>query len=131
MNACRLALALLVASAFAGPCRADSDAVQPGVGEVLKIPGMPDVPLPPGMHLNAPRGLPEGMDPSRPDGGMVVGPGGVIPRNLMPPPRHAATPKKAPTPEERAAAIRKALAPHPPLAVERRRTLDKLYGQLA
>ena len=66
---------------------------------------------------------------------MVVGPGGIIPTPGMPgimPPRHAAAaPRKVPTPAERAEAIRKALAPHPPLAFARRHTLDELYGKLA
>ena len=114
---------------------AEADAVQPGAGEVLKIPGMPDVPMPPGVHLYAPRGgETNGMRPGSPDGGMVVGPGGVIPNPGMspaPPRRAAAPPKKVPTPAERAEAIRKALLPHPPLAVARRHTLDELYGKLA
>ena len=40
-------------------------------------------------------------------------------------------PEKALTPEERAAAIRQAMAPKPPSAVIRRKTLDDLYGKLA
>ena len=108
----------------------ERDAVQPGAGEILKIPGMPDVPMPPGMRLYGPQPTsPEGMAADRPDGGMVVGPGGVISR--PPPPRRAEVPKRVPTPEERAEAIRKALMPHPPLAVARRKTLDELYGKLA
>ena len=74
------------------------------------------------------------MRPDSPDGGMVVGPGGVIPNPGMQPapPRHAAVPpKKPPTPAERAEAIRKALTPRPPLAVARRKTLDDLYTKLA
>ncbi len=39
--------------------------------------------------------------------------------------------QKTLTPEERAAAIRQAMAPKPPLAVTRRKTLDDLYGKLA
>ena len=125
----RLAFALF-ASLLAQPCLAEGDPVQPGVGEILKIPGMPDVPLPPGVHLYQPRPAPNGMSPGAPDG-MVVGPGGVIPRGPMSPPRRAETPRKIPTPQERAEAIRKALVPHPPLALERRKALDKLYGKLA
>ena len=135
LRARRLA-SLVAAFALVAPqlARAESDPVQPGVGEVLKIPGLPDVPLPPGMHVYGPRDAdPNGLQPGRPDGGMVVGPGGVIPNpGLQPPPRRAAAPPKPPpTPAERAAAIRKALAPHPPLAFARRHTLDALYGKLA
>ncbi len=136
-----LAALLAAAFAFAPPlARAESDEVQPGAGEVLKLPGMPDIRMPPGVHVyHPPDGAPpqnnaNGMMPGRPDGGMVVGPGGVIPSPGMQgmPPRHAAAPpKKVPTPAERAEAIRKALAPHPPLAFARRHTLDELYGKLA
>ena len=127
-------LVLLTAAVALAPLRLavaeERDAVQPGAGEILKIPGMPDMPMPPGMHLYGPRPTsPDGMAEDRPDGGMVVGPGGVIPR--LPKPRRAEAPKKVPTPEERAEAIRKALMPHPPLAVARRKTLDDLYGKLA
>ncbi len=45
--------------------------------------------------------------------------------------RSAERKPKAPTPAERAAAIRDAMAPKPPLAVTRRKTLDDLYGKLA
>ena len=132
---CSAAL-LAVALAFAPPlARAESDPVQPGAGEVLKLPGMPDIPMPPGVHVYGPRGGdPNGMMPGRPDGGMVVGPGGIIPTPGVPgvPSRHAAAPpKKVPAPAERAEAIRKALTPHPPLAFARRHTLDELYGKLA
>ncbi len=91
-------LAVVLAFAFAPSlAHAESDPVQPGAGEVLKLPGMPDIPMPPGVHVYGPRGGdPEtdanGMMPGRPDGGMVVGPGGVIPTPGMPglPPRRAA-----------------------------------------
>jgi tetratricopeptide (TPR) repeat protein len=60
----------------------------------------------------------------------VVGPGGVI-RPLAPRAEAKRLPSRAPTAAERAARIRKALAPRPPLALVRRRTLDDLYGKLA
>ena len=62
--------------------------------------------------------------------GTVIGPGGIV-RPPLPPVRAEAPKKKTVTPEQRAAAIRKALTPHPPLAVSRRRTLDDLYAKLA
>ena len=50
------------------------------------------------------------------------------------PPNNRTTERKKPkvlTPAERAAAIREAMAPKPPLAVARRKTLDDLYVKLA
>ncbi len=61
-------------------------------------------------------------------GGTVIGPGGVVPRREA---RPAAPKVPLPTPEEKQAQIRKALAPKPPIAVSRRRTLEDLYGKLA
>ena len=67
-----------------------------------------------------------------PYGGTVVGPGGVVKPFDDAGRRAPALPKKAPpTLEEKQARIRKALAPKPPLAVARRRTLDDLYAKLA
>ena len=64
-------------------------------------------------------------------GGMVVGPGGAS-KPMLDARKRAAAPKKSPpTPEEKQAQIRKALAPKPPLAQVRRQTLDDLYGKLA
>ena len=137
----RCLLGLVAAALALSPllARAETDPVQPGAGEVLKLPGMQDIRMPPGVHVYGPHGGNQpsdanGMTPGQPDGGMVVGPGGIIPTPGMPgaPPRHAAAPpKKVPTPAERAEAIQKALTPHPPLAVARRHTLDELYGKLA
>ncbi len=132
---CLLVLAVAAGAALqpAGGASAQDQPVQPGFGEVLKIPGIPDIPMPPGMRLYGPhpsQGADSGGDEDRPDGGMVVGPGGVIPPSPAPS-RHATAPKSPPTPAERDAAIRKALVPHPPLAVAQRRTLDDLYAKLA
>ena len=75
------------------------------------------------------RVLPNRRGGDRPDYGTVIGPGGIVPPA---PPRRVDAPKKPPlSPEQRAAAIRKALTPKPPLSVVRRRTLDDLYGKLA
>jgi tetratricopeptide (TPR) repeat protein len=60
----------------------------------------------------------------------VIGPGGVI-QPMAPSARQTAPAPHPPTAEERAARIRKALAPKPPLAVVRRHTLDDLYTKLA
>ena len=61
----------------------------------------------------------------------VIGPGGIV-RPM--PPRVVQAPNPPPkvvTPAERAAQIRKALAPKPPLAFVRRHTLDELYAKLS
>ena len=152
----RLALAVLV-GAWPVALRAATSAATPpppGFGEVLKIPGLPPIRIPPGTHVYEP-----GQDPARggaPDAGndrdfgtrvspygergpgragdygsTVIGPGGVL-APFPPPARRAEAPKKKVlTPEERAAAIRKALMPRPPLSVARRHTLDDLYTKLA
>ena len=120
---------------------------EPG-GEILHIPGLPPIQMPPtgridpdrddsgrtGIdrqfgaipdigHRGSGRGQGDGM------GSTIIGPGGVQegPRQG----RRIETPKKLPTPEEKSEAIRKALAPKPPLAFVRRHTLDDLYGKLA
>ena len=118
-------------------------------GEVLRIPGLPPIQMPPGAHA-----YPD-QDTSRPgfdrrlgatmdsDGlgtdrrrgrgdfpSTVIGPGGVV-RPGGPAQAAEAPKKKVPTPAEKADTIRKALAPKPPLALARRRTLDDLYGKLA
>ena len=116
-------------------------------GEVLRIPGLPPIQMPPGAHASPDQddtGRPSfdrrfgaTMDPDMPPlerrrGGdlpsTVIGPGGVVRPNA---PVAEAPKKKVPTPAEKAEAIRKALAPKPPLAFARRHTLDDLYGKLA
>jgi len=123
-------------------------------GSVLRIPGLPPVPLPPGTHVYGPGqvGGPEILPHPDADiyhefgtvtpgggahrrgetpnyGGIVIGPGGVV---RPQPERRVQAPKpKPPTLEEKQALIRKALAPKPPLAAVRRKTLDDLYIKLA
>lgn len=64
-------------------------------------------------------------------GNTVVGPGGVIPMQPALRSRPRQSPVRGPTVQERQAAIRKALAPRPPLAAVKRETLDTLYAKLA
>ncbi len=107
----------------------------PGVGRLAEPDTDEDQPDP---STSQPyRGFGAGIVPNRRGGerpntyGTVIGPGGIIPP-APPVPRRVEVPKKpALTPQERAAAIRKALTPKPPLAVARRQTLDDLYGKLA
>ncbi len=72
-----------------------------------------------------------------PDGGMVIGPGGVIGSGGLgsggqrPPQRAERKPPPRPTPQEKQAEIRRALVPHVAVALARRKTLDELYAKLA
>ncbi len=111
-------------------------------GEVLRIPGLPPIRMPPGAHVEGPGsglfpsqdGLGRGDGGDGPDGrhrdfGLGIGPGGTISR--IPPGKRQADKPKGMTPEEKSAAIRKALVPRPPTAMARRQTLDDLYGKLS
>lgn len=96
-------------------------------------PGVPPVPMPPRQHIygdfGATFGAPRNGTVEMPS--TVVGPGGVIRPGPRPTEAHRAPPRRVLTPEERAAQIRKALTPKPPLAFVRRHTLEDLYGKLA
>ena len=139
----RLALLTLVALITAGSAQA-------GDTPVLRIPGLPPVPMPPGTHVFEPdeaqhpdadifREFGQKFGTVTPgggarggrsaDGGMVVGPGGVI----RPPQRteRRPPPKPAPTPQQKQAEIRRTLVPQAPVAQARRKTLDDLYAKLA
>ncbi len=148
-----LAISILVSLGLtATPARA-AESGDPDRGPDLRIPGMPPIPLPPG-----PRVFPDqrsGDDAATDDTGSSEDPGSSedlarrrdiyrdfgagmgAPRGLpggrfgAHDGRRAATPAKPQTPAERDAAIRKAMAPKPPLAQARRRTLDELYTKLA
>lgn len=119
-------------------------------GDVLRIPGLPPIQMPPGAHVYSDQddsGRPTfdrrfgaTMDPDTPQlerrrksgdlPSTVIGPGGIV--RPSPPAQAAEAPKKKmPTPAEKAETIRRALAPKPPLALARRHTLDDLYGKLA
>ena len=140
----RLSIALLATLLAVGPA-----AAQDGGPPMLRVPGFPPVPLPPGS-----RGLGADDAPQRPDadilrefghsfgtvtpgggvrggrpsdGGMVVGPGGVV----RPSQRAERRPPPKPTPQEKQAEIRRALTPRTSLAQARRKTLDDLYAKLA
>lgn len=102
------------------------DAVPPdeGSGSVLRIPGMPPIQLPPGVHVLGPLG-PQPLDPNDHSEGGAADPG---------PPKIPAMPSQ--TPEQRAAAARadalkRAMAPHPTQAALRTRALDALFKRLA
>ena len=152
-----LSFALVTLAMISQASLVRADDADGGSNPVLRIPGLPPVPLPPGTHVFGPGQRDPAGDPSgdlqRPDadiyhefgtvtpgggvhaldgtrdfGGMVVGPGGVI--RPEPKPIRRAAPKVL-TPEEKQAQIRKALTPQPPLAVVRRKTLDDLYVRLA
>ena len=156
-------------------------------GELLRIPGLPAIRMPPGVHMEVPGGAASGNSPFPPIGERGYDANGVDPEGGMPgdhdpsdrdpsdqdtvaprgfprfgrrlapddpsssmesggadPDRDGArvrgkpvgrptaqTKPKVLTPAERSAAIRDAMAPKPPLALARRKTLDDLYGKLA
>jgi hypothetical protein len=95
-----------------------------GSGGFLRIPGMPPIQLPPGVHMLGPQGQELFAPTDRSEGG-PADPG---------PPKRPLAPSM--TPEEqakaaRAEALRKAMAPHPTQAALRAQTLDSLFKRLA
>ncbi len=125
-------------------------------GQVLRFPGHPTDPLPPGVHAfglgqEAPvdgagggqrpgashdfaRGFGQEFRQDHDEGGLgrERASGRAPSGTRLAPGQRAAAPKpKPPTPQEKQAEIRKALTPPPPLAVARRRSLDELYAKLA
>ena len=134
-------LLVLGAAAVAPACAADDDA---GRGPELRIPGMPPIRMPPGARVfpdqrsgeqaddaGADEDVPQRRNIYRDFGGGFGAsrsfPGGLLGARAG----RGAAPPKPQTPSERDAAIRKAMAPKPPLAQARRRTLDDLYTKLA
>ncbi|MDR3460963.1 MAG: hypothetical protein P4L76_01460 [Beijerinckiaceae bacterium] len=89
----------------------------PGGDGFLHFPGFPPIPIRP-------------RDPTVDAGGQ--GQTGPFGQTQGKPARRVESPPPKPlTPEEKAASIGKALAPRPPVAEVRRRTLDGLYAKLA
>ena len=100
----------------------------PPPGEILRIPGLPPIQLPPGTRAFGPEGLrgqaPDAADPRSSSAGSPAGP----------PPNQT---KKTPAPDpakaaaERAEKLKKALAPRPTQTAMRRHMLDELFTRLA
>ena len=129
LTAC-LAAPLVLDRALAGSddsgIAGDDDVVppDPGGGNVLHIPGMPPIELPPGVHVFGPEGQPL-LAPSDHSEGGAADPG---------PPKRPVTPSL--TPEEmakaaRLAALKAARAPHPTHEALRAQALDSLFKRLA
>jgi tetratricopeptide (TPR) repeat protein len=98
-----------------------ADPATPGVtdgpqGQILQIPGLPPIRITPGGHVVGPSG-PIAPNEARRD-----------PRNAQ---KQAAVPAPKLSPEERAAAIKKALEAKPTPAVVRAQALDVLFKRLA
>jgi tetratricopeptide (TPR) repeat protein len=109
-----LTILLAIAPFSAARCDTLPDPNAPGDG-FLHFPGMPPIPM---------RPQDRAFDPS---GALTPEPGDAARRARVEPAKPA-TPQ---TPAEKADAITKALAPRPPLAVVRKRSLDELYTKLA
>lgn len=133
----------LALSALWPAASAPAQTVDPRTGETLRLPGLPGVPMPPGARVFGPgqnggqpltnRDLEHLFGDRRPQTfpAPTLGSKG----NPFGRPRENAAGKPPPpkplTPAERAAQIRKALAPKPQLAFVRRHTLDDLFGKLS
>ncbi|MGD0635039.1 MAG: hypothetical protein ABSA13_12300 [Beijerinckiaceae bacterium] len=109
------------ADPVAGPPAAGPDSrtpePSPGGDGFLHFPGFPPIPVKPrGRAVDS-----AGQDPA-----------GTLGQDQGKPARRPESPPPKPlTPAEKAESIRKALAPRPPVAEVRRRTLDGLYAKLA
>lgn len=93
-------------------------------GTILRIPGMPPMQLPPGVHVFGPEGQELLAPTDRGEGG---------PADPGPPKRPSI---QGPTPEEKlkaakAEALKQAMAPHPTHAALRAQALDALFKRLA
>ena len=129
------AIAVFVVASCAGVSRLAAAGTEPG--PVLRIPGLPDVPLPPGAQVFGPRSG-DGTPPPRPDIFRDFAPRSAMePRDARGGPSSSGkapegrSPAASLTPEQKRAQIRKALTPPPPAVEARRKTLDGLYAQLA
>ena len=129
-----LALACLTAPALdraaagsdGGGAAQDDDVGTPddSSGTILRLPGMPPMQLPPGVHVFGPEGQELLAPTDRSEGG---------PADPGPPKR---PPILGPTPQQRleaakAAALKQAMAPHPTHAALRAHALDALFKRLA
>lgn len=138
----RLIVFALAASAFGlAPAVAGDD--DPGNGpppndsgsrEILKLPGLPPMPLPPGVHIFGSDGQELQVGPGQ---GLNAPPsyddGSLAPHHQLPsrpPPEDAAT-RAAKVRASRAAALKQAMAPQPAQAALRAQTLDSLFKRLA
>ncbi|QAY94568.1 hypothetical protein CWB41_01435 [Methylovirgula ligni] len=103
-------------------------------GEVLKLPGMPAMRLPPGVHIfgsdgrELPIGPGEGLSQPSQFGDGSLAPHHQLPQQL--PPEDAAT-RAAKATAARAEALKRAMAPQPTHAALRAETLDALFKRLA
>jgi hypothetical protein len=115
-----------IAASDDGGAAQDDEVIPPDdpSGTILRIPGMPPMQLPPGVHVFGPEGQ-ELLAPTDRGEGAPADPG---------PPKRV--PTQGPTPEEKAQAakaeaLKRAMAPHPTHAALRAEALDALFKRLA
>ncbi len=115
---------------FGGPDRAPSDSSS---GEVLKLPGMPPMRLPPGVHIFGSDGQELHFGPAQGLGQPPLDDGSLAPHHQLPqqpPPENAAT-RAAKARLARAEALKRAMASQPTQAALRAQALDSLFKKLA
>ncbi len=125
---------LTIGHAFAGGD--DGSAQWPGgsSGEVLKLPGMPPMRLPPGVHIFGSDGRELGVGPEQ---GLGQPPayddGSLAPHHQLPqqPMREDAATRAAKAKAARADALKQAMIPQPTHEALRTQALDSLFKQLA
>jgi tetratricopeptide (TPR) repeat protein len=131
------ALPVAIGPALAGGDDADGAGqapADPNAGEVLKLPGMPPMPLPPGIHIFGSDGRElqigpgEGLNGAPPYDDGSLAPHHQLPQ--QPPPEDAAT-RAAKIRAARAEALKRAMAPQPTQAALRGQELDSLFKRLA
>jgi tetratricopeptide (TPR) repeat protein len=103
--------------------------------EILKLPGMPPMRLPPGIHIFGSDGRELRVGPDQGLGGQppAYGDGSLAPHHQLPqqmPPEDAAT-RAAKAKAARAEALRQAMAPQPTHEALRTQALDSLFKKLA
>jgi tetratricopeptide (TPR) repeat protein len=134
-------LALTLPTVAINPARAGDDDVgnavrapkDPASGEVLKLPGLPPMPLPPGVHIFGSDGQELQIGPAQGFGAPPPYDGSLAPHHQLPqqpPPEDAAT-RAAKIRAARADALKRAMAPQPTQAALRAQTLDSLFKRLA
>ena len=132
-----LAAALLpllsINRAFAGDDGASAPWPDGSSGEVLKLPGMPPMRLPPGIHIFGSDGQELHFGPAQGLGQQPFDDGSLAPHHQLPqqpPPEDAAT-RAAKAKAARAEALKRAMAPQPTHAALCAEALDTLFKKLA
>ncbi|MEW6435884.1 MAG: tetratricopeptide repeat protein [Pseudomonadota bacterium] len=124
---------LTIGRVFAG----DDDGSAPwpdgSSGEVLKLPGMPPMRLPPGVHIFGSDGHELHFGPAQGLGQQPYDDGSLAPHHQLPqqPPLESAAMRAAKAKAARVEALKRAMAPQPTHAALRAEALDSLFKRLA